>query len=45
VKRFSSLHTSFVKLAQGNPARFASPDFSGAGTGLRKLLAVRRNPL
>jgi hypothetical protein len=34
-----------VKLAQGNPARFASPDFSAAGTGLRKRLAVRRNSL
>jgi hypothetical protein len=43
VKRFLSLHKSFVKLAQGNPARFASPDFSVAGTGLCKLLAARRN--
>jgi hypothetical protein len=44
VKRFLSLHKSFVKRAEGNPARFASPDFSVAGTGLRKHLAVR-NPL
>jgi hypothetical protein len=45
VKRFSSLHKSFAKPAQGKPARFASPDFSVAGTGLRKLLAARRNSL
>jgi hypothetical protein len=45
VKRFLSLHKSFVKRAQGNPARFAPPDFSVAGTGLRKRLAVRRNSL
>jgi len=45
VKRFLSLHKSFVKLAEGNPARFASPDFNLAGAGLRKFPAVRRNSL
>jgi hypothetical protein len=45
VKRFVTLHKSFVKLAPGNPARFASPDFSVAGAGLRKRLAAGRNSL
>jgi hypothetical protein len=42
VKRFLSLHKSFAKLAQGNPARLGSSDFSVAGAGLRKLLGLRR---
>jgi hypothetical protein len=45
VKRFLSSHKSSAKLAQGNPARLASPDFGAAGTGLHKLLSSRRNSL